>query len=99
METCETPRRCYRCEACRQYVVAADGKKLLCDAPVNADSKPVNGADIADLADFMFLGGCRFGEALGVFWSDLTLRGDDLHWATVCLMNCCCLASGQVRRI
>ena len=25
----------------------------------------------------MFLVGCRLGEALGVFWSDLTLRGDD----------------------
>lgn len=75
--TCSSLRRCYRCTACRAYVEAAGGsKRTLCETPVRPETAE-NGADIADLADFLFLIGCRLGEALGVLWSNLTLRGDD----------------------
>lgn len=75
---CPMPRRCYRCDACHEYVAANEGRKtLLCESPLPGARAQSNGLDVADLADFLFLVGCRLGEALGVLWSDLTFFGED----------------------
>lgn len=75
---CTIGRRCYSCEACRAYIAAKDGKRtLLCDNPVASIPTEPNGADIADLTDFLFFVGCRLGEALAMRWCDVTLSDDD----------------------
>jgi hypothetical protein len=85
--SCASPKRCYRCENCRAYVEATGGRHVpLCDDPIGGARPATNGADIADLVDFLFLVGCRLGEALAVRWSDITLadgEGEVLICGTV----------------